>query len=337
MEERSSLHRVFRFVVSHPVAVSMVFIAMLVFGYVSFERLPIELMPDIAYPTVTVRTGYEGAAPQEVESQISRPVEEALATLDGLVQIESRSRAGSSDVILGFDWGTDMGAAAQRIRESMQVTFMPPNADRPLILRFDPSLDPFLRLALSIDPDAEVEVGELPSGDAALFMLRDIGETELKRELEGLKGVAAVRVLGGLEPEITIHVRENWLAARQVTLDQVRSALTSENINVAGGSIIEGDVEYLIRTLNEYTTLAELESLRIRRADGVLIPITDVAELAEAHKERQVVSRLNGGEAVELEVFTEADANVVDVADRVPKLLDGDVIPAECGGSPVVR
>lgn len=336
--ERREGSAIFEFAVRHPVGVTMVFLAALVFGWVSYERLPIELMPDIAYPTVTVRTGFEGAAPQEVESQVSRPIEESLATLDGLVHMESRSRAGSSDVVLGFDWGTDMGAATQSIRENLQITFLPDQADRPLILRYDPSLDPFLRLILAVDRSA-VEAGEEPppEGDAALFVLRQIGETEVKRALESLEGVAAVRVLGGLEREIRVEVREDWMAARKVTLEQVQAALASENINLAGGSILQGDVEYLIRTLNEYTSMGELRSLQIRRSDGVLVPLTDVAVLTEAHRDREVVTRLDAGEAVELEVFKEADANVVEVARAVRQLLDGNGVPEAWGGVPGMR
>jgi HAE1 family hydrophobic/amphiphilic exporter-1 len=317
-------------VVDHPVAVTMIFLAALVFGFVGYQRLPVELMPDISYPTITVRTVYDGAAPQEVEAQISRPVEEALATLDGLVSLESRSRAGASDVVLGFDWGTDMAEASQTIRENLQTTWLPQEADRPLILRYDPSLDPFLRVALAVDADAE----GAPEGDKALFALREVAERELKRELEGLPGVAAVAVQGGLEREIRVQVREDWLAARQVTLAEVRDALTRENINLSGGSIVEGDVEYLIRTLNQFQGVRDLSELRIRRADGVRVPLTDVALLSEDHKEREVVTKLDGGEAVLVEVFKEADANVVDVARRVKAALHGDGVPAEYGGSP---
>lgn len=327
------LQALFFSVVTHPVAVTMMFLAALNFGWVSYQRLPIELMPDISYPTITVRTGFDGAAPQEVESQVSRPVEESLATLDGLVSIQSRSRAGSSDVMLGFDWGTDMSAAAQSIRENLQTTFLPLETDRPLILRYDPSLDPFMRLALSVDSEAEVDLGEKRlDGEVALFALRELAEDDIKRKLETLPGVAAVRVLGGLEREIRIEVREDWLAARSVTMQQVEGALASENINVAGGSIIEGDVEYLIRTLNEYSTLDELKQIRIRRTDGVQIPITDVATLSPGHRDRQVISRLNGGEAVELEVFKEADANIVQVAERVGEVLEGNGAPVQFGG-----
>ena len=119
-------------------------------------------------------------------------------------------------------------------------------------------------------------------------------------------------------------MREDWLAARQLTLDSVRQALASQNVNISGGSIIEGDVEYLIRTLNQYRGVEELEELRIRRADGVEVPLKDVATIREGYRERQLVTRMNGGEAVQLEFFKEADANVVEVANRVKNVLLGE-------------
>ena len=326
--EPVELTGLFHALVTHPVAVGMVFLAALVFGFVSYQRLAVELMPDISYPTITVRTTFEGAAPQELEAQVSRPVEEALATLDGLVQLESRSRPGVSDVVLGFDWGTDMPGASQAIRENLQTTFLPEGADRPLILRYDPSLDPFMRVGLALGAESELDP------DQALFLLRELADREIKRDLESMRGLAAVRVRGGLEREIRVELREDWLAARELTPDAVRTALQSENINVAGGSIIEGDVEYLIRTLNEFTTLEELQTLRIRRADGTQVPLTDVAVLSEGHAEREVIARLDGGEAVEHELYKEADANVVDVARRVKARLFGDGMPKEWGGSP---
>src|SRR5690606_28176264 len=199
-------------------------------------------------------------------------------------------------------------------------TWLPEEAERPLLLRYDPSLEPFLRLALSVDAEAE-GIPASPAGQ--LVLLREIADGERKRELEALPGVAAVRVQGGLEREIHVAIREDWLAARGLTLDHVRQALAAENVNIAGGSVIEGDVEYLIRTLNEYTTAEELRYIGIRRDDGVRVPLVDVAEIRETHRERDVISRLNGGEAVELEIFKEADANVVEVARRIQAALPG--------------
>ena len=303
----------FRLIVSRPVAVLMIFLASAVFGLVSYAQLPLNLMPDLSYPTLTVRTEYPGAAPEEVEAQVSRMVEEALSTSDGLVGIQSRSRAELSDVVLEFDWGTDMSAASQGVRERLQTTWFGDGVDRPLILHYDPSLDPILRIALSTDADVE----GAPEGNAALFLLRELADEEIKRELEGLDGVAAVSVRGGLERQVLVEVREDWLAARGVTLEMVTNTLLSENVNIAGGSIREGDTEFLIRTLNEFSTVEEIRDLEVVRGDGERVHISDLATIRETFKERKVVSHLDGREAVELEIFKEADANIVDVAHAV--------------------
>jgi HAE1 family hydrophobic/amphiphilic exporter-1 len=309
----------FHLVVERPVATWMIAIAAAVFGFVSYQRLPLNLMPDLSYPSITVRTEVEGYAPQEVESQISRPIEEALATVPGLAELESRSRAGVSDVVLEFAWGADIDDAAQAVRERIQTTGLPQDADRPLILRYDPSQEPILRIGLSIDTTKEPDL----TGERALFLLRELAELELKRELEAMGGVAAVRVRGGLEREIRVEARQDWMAARGVTIDQIVNTLGSENVNLPGGAIRDGDQEYLVRTLNEVRTVDEIKKLEIRRADGTRVRIADVATVGEAPKDREVVSRLDGQDAVELEVFKAADANIVRVASQIIDTLEG--------------
>lgn len=298
-------------VVRHPVGVAMLTLLALVFGFVSYAQLPLNLMPDISYPTVTVRTDYPGAAPEEVESQVSRPIEEALSTVEGLVEVESRSRAGISDVVLEFDWGTSMGAATQDVRERLQTTFLPDGTERPLILRYDPSLDPILRVALA------------GKADTSLLDLREYAETELKRKLETVDGVAAVVVRGGLERLVLVEPREDWLAARGVTLAQLASTLGAENVNLAGGIVREGENEYLVRTLNELQTIEEIRAQGVTRADGKVVHIGEVATVREGAADREVVARLDGQDAVELEVYKEADANIVRVAAAVKAELAG--------------
>jgi len=318
---------IFALVVARPVAVWMVAIAAAVFGLVSYGRLALDLMPDLAYPSITVRTQADGYAPEEVEGQVSQPVEEALATTEGLVELESRSRASLSDVILEFTWGTDMDRAAQDVRERLQTTFLPDDVGRPLILRYDPSLDPILRISLSADRSINPD---LPQGDAALLQLREIAERELKRELEAMDGVAAVRVRGGLEREVMVEPHQDWMAARGITLDQLAATIGAENINLPGGSIRDGDQEFLVRTLNEVRTVPEIEALEIRRADGVGVPVSEVAEVHETHKDREVESRLDARPAVTLEVFKTADANIVRVARSIKERLGVNRVP----GSP---
>ncbi len=373
----------------HPVGVLMVFLGTGVFGYVSYERLAINLMPDIAYPSVTVRTEVPGAAPEEVEEQISRPVEEALATVQGLVELESRSRAELSDVILDFGWGTDIDQAAQDVRERLQTTWLPDEAERPLILRYDPNLEPILRLSISTESvdawtarkleerareaelaekmakarekqmnsplvkllgggdkgsadDEDDEDDEEPAEDeaeapeeeplpdyqpATLYQLRELAEREIKPILEAMDGVAAAKVRGGLERQVLIELREDWLAARGVTLEQIQAALIAQNVNISGGSIREGDTEYMIRTLNQFESVEEIRNIELVRSDGSKVRVADVATVREAHKDREVVSHLDGREAVELEIHREADANIVQVADAVKQRLGLDKPP----------
>lgn len=306
--------------VRRPVAMCMVVLATLVFGVVSYLRLPLTLMPDLSYPTLTVRTEVPGAAPEEVEGLISRPIEEALSTTEGMVGIESRSRAGLSDVVLEFGWGTDMDQAAQAVRERLQTTFLPGEAERPLLLRYDPSLEPILRISLAFAPEAT----GLPRGDEGMLMLRELADKEVKRRLEALDGVAAVRVRGGLERQVLVEAREDWLVARGVTLAQLSAALDAGNVNVPGGSIYEGDKEVLVRTLGEVRSLDEIRALPIRRGDGLVVRVDEVASVREGFKDREVMSRLDGEDAVDLEVFKAADANVVRVAQQIRSALGED-------------
>lgn len=297
-------------VVDRPVATVMAVLAFMVFGAVSLARLPLGLMPDLAYPTLTLRTVYDGAAPQEVEEQVSRPLEQSLSTTAGLVSLQSISRAGQSDVVLEFAWGTSMDEASQSVRERAALVTLPEGTQRPLLLRYDPSRDPVLRIALA--------------GGDDLFALRRIADEEVARRLEMVPGVAAVKVQGGLEREVGIEVAEDALHARGLTIDDVIARLSSENVNLAGGSIREGDTEYLIRTLNEFRSPEEIEWMVVTGARGEQAFLRDVARVRSAHKERDVVGRLGGEEAVEVSIYKEADANLVDVSRQVRLTLFGD-------------
>ena len=307
------------FLVDRPVAILMVFLATVVFGFFSFLRLPVSLMPELSYPTLTVRTEYPGAAPEEVENDISRPIEEALGVVGGLRRISSISRAGVSDVVLEFSWGVEMTEAIQDTLEKLDLVFMPDEAERPLILRFDPSLDPVLELSLAGD-------GVQFEGEEGLRRLRRLAELQVKRALEPVKGVAAVRVRGGLEEEIHVLLEADRLRHTGLSTDDVIARLAEENINVAGGTLREGRTEYMVRTLNEYTNLDQIGDTIVAFRDGRQIRIRDIGEVRWAHAERQIATRTDGRESVQIEVFKEADANIVALAARVKERV-GEVDP----------
>lgn len=298
------------FFTERPVAVLMVALATVVFGFFSYSRLPVTLMPELSYPTLTVRTEYPGAAPEEVENDVSRPIEDALGVVGGLTRISSVSRAGLSDVVLEFSWDTEMADAIQDTLEKLDLVFLPDDTERPLILRFDPSLDPVVELSLSGS-------GAAFEGEDGLRRLRRLAELQVKRALEPVKGVAAVRVRGGLEEEIQVLIDEEELRRRELSIRRVIDRLDQENINVAGGTIQEGRTEYLVRTLNEYQSLEQIRDTVLARRDDREIRVRDVAEVRMGHKEREIATRTEGAESVQIDIYKEADANMVAMADRV--------------------
>lgn len=304
------------FTTDRPVAVLMVFTAAVVFGYFSFNRLPITLMPELNYPTLTVRTEYPGSAPEEVENDISRPIEEALGVVAGLNRISSISRAGISDVVLEFTWGTDMSDATQNTLEKLDLVFMPREAKRPLILHFDPSLDPVMELSLS-------GKGTRFQGEAGLRRLRRLAELQIKRVLEPIKGVAAVRIRGGLEEEIHVLLKEADLLRTGISQREIVTRLAQENINVAGGQVTEGRAEYMVRTINEYESIAQIGETVIRRREGKEVRLKDIGRVVRAHKEREIITHTGGAESVQIDVYKEADANMVLVAKTITRALEG--------------
>ena len=302
------------FTTERPVAVLMVFVAAVVFGAFSFKRLPLTLMPELNYPTLTVRTEFEGAAPEEVENEVSRPIEEALGVVNGLSQISSVSRAGVSDVSLEFVWGTDMSQAAQDTLEKLDQVFLPREVDKPLILHFDPSLDPIMELSLSGE-------GVLFDGEIGLRRLRRLAEIQIRRALEPITGVAAVRIRGGLEEEIHVMIDQDALRRTGLSIQGVISRLQQENINVAGGLVKEGRSEYMVRTLNEYLSQEQIEDTIVRRDASGELRIRDLATVSRSHREREILTRTGGRESVQIDIYKEADANMVAVSEAVRSAL----------------
>lgn len=311
--------KVVDFSTRRPVAVSMAFVAVLVFGVVSFTRLPVALLPDLSFPTVTIETEYTGIGPREIESLITRPIEEAVSVVQGVQQVTSRSRPGRSDVTVQFRWGTDMDFAALDLRERLDLLNLPPDAGRPTIARYDPASEPVIRYALT--PERPLDA-RLESDRQELIALRLVAEEQVRRGLEGIQGVAAVRVTGGLEEEILVEVDERRLAQLGIRFAQVASRLAAENINLAGGVLEEGDAQYVVRTVNEFAAPAEMERVVIGQAAGTPVLLRDVAVVRREGKERETISSVNGAEAVEIAVLRESTANIVAVSDVVRERMD---------------
>lgn len=290
------------------VTVAMLMVAIIAFGGVGFSRLAVNLLPDITYPTITVRTEYEGVAPLEIERLISEPVEGLVGVVSNVVRVASISRPGISDVVVEFGWGTNMDFASLDIREKLDLANLPRDASKPILLRFDPSLDPVMRLAFY--------------GTLSLMEMRRVAEERLRPDLESLEGVAAIRINGGLEEEIQVEVKARRLAHLGISIHEVTSRLAAENVNLTGGVLKDGEAEFLVRTLNEFQGIDEIGEIVIGQIDRAPIKLKDVGRVFRGHRERDLVTRINGREGVEVSVFKEGDANTVQVSAAVQERLD---------------
>ncbi len=306
--------------VKRPVTVWMFTFAVLLFGFVSLSRLAVDLLPELSYPTLTIRTNYTGAAPGEIEQLVSKPIEETIGVVKGVRTVTSTSKAEQSDVVLEFEWGTEMDIASLEVREKLDVLQLPLDVEKPLLLRFNPSLDPIMRFGF----------GAIAAKDASDFIdldvnsmkkLRVYAEEQIKRKLESVKGVASVRIGGGLENEIQVLVNQQRSSQLNITLAEIIQRLKTENVNTAGGRVEDGSQEYLVRTLNQFQTLDEMRDLFIATREGKHIRLGDIAEVQDTYKERSSVTRFQGFEGVEIAIYKEGDANTVKVSENVQRRL----------------
>ena len=314
------MRRLIEIATKRRVTIVMFTVAVVLFGMVSLSRLSVNLLPELSYPTVTIRTELTGAAPIEVENLLTKPIEEAVGVIRNVRLVRSVSRSGQSDVTLEFLWGTDMDVAGVDVREKVDILELPLEARRPLLLRFDPSSEPIMRLGLlqkeGTGPTDAVGI------EANLKALRRLAEDRIKNDLEAEEGTAAVKVSGGLEDEIQIQVDQQKISQLGISIDQIAERIRAENVNLSGGRLEEGSQRFLVRTINEFQTVDEFSDAIIGNAGGQPVYLRDVATVTRGYKEREAITRVNGGESVELAVYKEGDANTVQVANRVERRIE---------------
>lgn len=297
------IRQLVEFSVTRKVTILMVSIALVAFGLVGLSRLPINLLPSLSYPSLTVQTEFDNAAPAEIEQLITRPVEEVVGVLKGLKQIHSVSRSGISEVTLEFGWDADMTDLSMDIREKLDRLELPLDADTPIVLRYDPALDPIMKLSLS--------------GDMNLTRLRLLGDKTVKETLERIEGVASAKIQGGEEEEIHINIHQGKVAAMGIDPLQLSQLITNSNINRPGGSLKNDQTQLLVRTLNEYSNLQEMRDLRITSPDRPSVRLGEVADVIWTSKDKEEIARFEGKEGILVSLYKEGDANTVDVANAV--------------------
>lgn len=312
------MRRLIEIATERRVTIVMLMVAIVLFGMVSLSRLKLNLLPDLSYPTVTIRTELTGAAPVDVENLLTKPIEEAVGVIRNVRLVRSVSRSGQSDVTLEFIWGTDMDIAGVDVREKLDILTLPLEASRPLLLRFDPSSEPIMRLGLLYKEDA---IGLADSAEARLKSLRRLAEDRIKTDLEAEEGTAAVKVSGGLEDEIEIRVDQQKLSQLGISIDQIAARIRAENVNLSGGRLEEGNQRFLVRTLNEFQSIDEMRDSIVAYVAERPVYLRDVATVERGYKEREAITRVRGRESVELAVYKEGDANTVQIAKRITARL----------------
>ncbi len=322
--------RVVEFATRRRVTILMVTVAVILFGFVSLSRLKLNLLPDLSYPTLTVRTDLPGAAPLELETLITRPIEESVGIIRNVRSVRSVSRAGQADVILEFAWGTDMDLAGIDVREKIDLLQLPLEATRPILLRFDPSTEPVMRYAF-VDTDEFAQTSPDQAGSVArLKSLRRFADDRLKPDLESVDGSAAVKVSGGYEDEIQIFVDQGKLAQLNLSIETIAQRLREENVNLSGGRLEQGTQRFLVRTLNEFSSVQQMADAIIATVDGKAVYLRDVATVTSGYKDREAITRVDGRESVELAVYKEGDANTVQLAAGIRERIEelGKALPA---------
>jgi hydrophobic/amphiphilic exporter-1 (mainly G- bacteria), HAE1 family len=306
-----------RLAVVRPVLTTMLVAVFIVLGAYGYSRLRIDLFPDVEFPVVSVSTVYPGAGPEEVETQLTDPLEEAISTLAGIDELRSFSRENVSIIIVQFDLGVDQDQAAIDVRDRVDSIRgqLPLNIEPPVVQKFDLAALPIMNIALAG-----------PQGVDVLFELAD---EEIRERLSRVDGVAGVEVVGGRTREVEVLVDQQRLVAHGITLSDIVSLIGAENVSVPAGRITEERADIPVRVVGEYRSTGDIGDLRLMMQGGRVVRLADVATVRDGFEDRRSLARYNGEPAVSISVQKRADANTVTTAAGVLRELEaiGERLP----------
>jgi HAE1 family hydrophobic/amphiphilic exporter-1 len=295
--------------VSRPVTFFMIYIAVLAIGLVSVLNLGTDIYPDISFPTVTVVTTYEGVSSEDIETLVTRPVEETVAAIEDVDEVTSYSREGVSLVMITFKWGKDMDVASMDVRERVDFVkpFLPEDAEEPFVFKFSTEQMPILFLAVT--------------GDYTLSELRKVVEDQVEPRIERIPGIASVFTQGGRDREIHVYADDEKLEAYGLTVQELTMALRMENVRVPGGSVKQGRTDFLVRTSGEFASVDDIRNVVVTRYNGAPVFMKDVAVIEDTFADEAEIIRFNGEPGIMAMLQKQATANTVEVSDRVKAQL----------------
>jgi HAE1 family hydrophobic/amphiphilic exporter-1 len=326
------------FSIRRPVTTMMIYIAVVLFGIISYMRLAQELFPPISYPQLSIVTPYENAAPEEIETLITRPIEEAVGGISGLRRVSSISREGLSLVVVEFGWNQNMDFGSLAVREKIDLIKerLPRDAQEPIVMKFNPFELPVMTISVS-------------SSERNPVQLKLLAKRWFKDEIEKIHGVASASISGGSDEQILVDVDQAKIRTAGVSINEVSEAITQSNLNYPGGTIKESFYEYLVRTLGEFKQIDEVGKIVVKRENirapekgrydpdleknpsNRLILLSDVADIRRTEKERTSFSRFNSLENVTIAIQKQAQGNSLEIVNAIRKRLKelGEQLPKD--------
>ncbi len=297
--------------VQRPITFLMTSLILIGFGIFGVSQLRLNLYPDVSFPTITIYTGYEGVAPEDIEALVTRPIEEQVGSISGIRRVRSLSSQGASVVKLNFNWGTDLYEAENDVRKQLGFVTrtIPDDAETPLVFSYDPNQEPIVVLAVTSDVRSSRD-------------LRTYSTQVLEQRIERTNGIASAETSGGLERQINVSIDNEKMRLYNVTISQISSRLASENIQVPAGQLIEGNTVYSLRTMGELKTVEQIMNTVVDVRDGQTLYLRDVANVQDGIAQPIGNVQVNGEDGIIVNIYRQSDANVVVAADAVIENLE---------------
>ncbi|HVR40325.1 MAG TPA: efflux RND transporter permease subunit, partial [Thermoanaerobaculia bacterium] len=299
------MHKLAELCVRRPVFATVLVLSLVVVGYFAYLQLGVDRFPKVDFPTITITTHLTGAAPEEIETDITDKIEEAVNTISGIDQLQSISSEGNSQVIVQFVLEKNTDVAAQEVRDKVNTILrdLPVDADPPIIQKFDPDSVPVLAIALS--------------GPAPIRDITEFADKRLRRRLESLDGVGQVLIVGGRPRQLNVVVDTEKLSAVGLTTAQLIGALQSQNVQIPGGKVEQGLRDLTLRTYGRMLTPQEFANIPITTRNGYPVKVGDVARIEDSVAEPESIASVNGQPAVVMSIRKQSGTNTVEVVERL--------------------
>jgi hydrophobic/amphiphilic exporter-1 (mainly G- bacteria), HAE1 family len=310
-EPQKKINPLVEFSVSKRVTITMLILIVMVFGFLSFTRLPLDMLPDISYPVITVMTSYTGVAPEEVERLVTVPLEGVIAGVNRVKKVSSTTSEGYSTISVEFEWGTNLDAAGQDIKDfiSRIKDFLPGGVSEPLVLKFNTAQIPMMFSGVS--------------GIDNPYKLKKFLEDNVQQRLQRLDGVAQVLVYGGVNREVQVAVDPTRLKGKGLSVDGIAAALGAQNMNTPAGYMVNGGTDFLVRAMGEFGGIDDIRNSIVGAAsDGTPVRLYEVADVKDTYKEKRSLSRMNGRPTVFLIISKQSGSNTLNVSKAVNKEIE---------------